>query len=112
MAGRFFGEVGFSEGTVETEPGIWEERIVETQLFGEVVQHVTQIRNGDVINSDISVSSSIRVVADAYANDHISAVRYVKWAGTRWEVTEVVPQSPRLLLRLGGVYNGPTPETP
>jgi hypothetical protein len=46
-------------------------------------------------------------VSDAHANEHFFAIRYVDWAGTRWEVTDVEVQSPRLLLRLGGTYNGP-----
>jgi hypothetical protein len=34
-------------------------------------------------------------------------MRYVEWLGTLWVVTNVEVQSPRLLLTLGGVYNGP-----
>lgn len=112
MAGKFSGAVGFSEGTFETEPGVWEERIVERKLYGDVVRNATQIREGEYVNSDISVNNSIRVVADAYANDHLSAVRYVNWAGALWMVAEVTVESPRLVLRLGGVYNGPTATTP
>jgi hypothetical protein len=48
-------------------------------------------------------------MADAYANEHFFAIRYVEWAGVLWTVSMVEVQSPRLLLRLGEVYNGPTP---
>jgi hypothetical protein len=36
-------------------------------------------------------------------------MRYVEWAGVRWDVTDVEVQRPRLILRLGGVYHGPLP---
>jgi hypothetical protein len=45
-------------------------------------------------------------VADAYANEHYFAIRYVEWAGVRWTVQDVEVQHPRLILRLGEVYNG------
>jgi hypothetical protein len=36
-------------------------------------------------------------------------MRYVEWAGVRWTVQDVEVQRPRLLLRLGEVYNGKSP---
>lgn len=107
---RFYGKVGYGV-TVETSPGVHEDQIVEFSYFGDVVRNSLKFREGESVNNDLSVSNSISVVADAYANKHFSTVRYVEWAGTLWTVSEVEVQSPRLLLRLGGVYNGPRPET-
>jgi hypothetical protein len=64
------------------------------------------------VNNDLTVSNSISIIADAYANEHFFAIRYVDWAGALWTVSEIEIQSPRLILRLGGVYNGPRPEAP
>ncbi|QNN98180.1 hypothetical protein SEA_MAYA_15 [Streptomyces phage Maya] len=97
--------------TVETSPGVHEDQIAEFSYFGDVVRNSLKFREGESVNNDLSVSNSISVVADAYANEHFFAIRYVEWAGTLWTVSEVEVQSPRLLLRLGGVYNGPRPET-
>ena len=108
---RFYGPVGYGE-TVETAPGVWEDQIIEALYFGDVVRNTRQLREGEFLNNDLSVNNSISIVADPYANEHFFAIRYVKWAGTRWSITEVEVQSPRLILRLGGVYNGPTPPTP
>ncbi|QAY16313.1 hypothetical protein SEA_NAMO_15 [Streptomyces phage Namo] len=88
-----------------------EDQITEFPYFGDVVRNSLKFREGESVNNDLSVSNSISVVADAYANEHFFAIRYVEWAGTLWTVSEVEVQSPRLLLRLGGVYNGPRPET-
>lgn len=106
---KFFGVVGYSEGQVETSPGTWEERIVEKSYYGDVVRNTRQLETGDKVNNDLTVNNSISIVADAYANHHFFAMRYVKWAGALWIISDVEVQSPRLLLRLGGVYNGPTP---
>jgi hypothetical protein len=109
---KFSGVVGYNHGTVETKPGVWEANIVEKSYFGDVVRNTRQLKDGEKVNNDLTVSNSISVVADAYANEHFFAIRYLRWAGTLWTVTDVEVQSPRLLLRLGGVYNGPTPGTP
>ena len=105
---KFYGAVGYGE-SVKTAPGVFEDVVVERSYYGDVLRNTRQFRDGDTLNNDITVQNSISIVADAYASDHFFAIRYVEWAGTRWTVTDVEVQSPRLLLRLGGVYNGPVP---
>ena len=108
---KFFGKVGYGQ-TVDRQNGIWEDEIIERKLYGDVVRNTRRLVSGDEVNSDLSTGNSISVVADTYANEHIFAIRYVEWAGALWTVTDVEVQSPRLILRLGGVYNGPTPTPP
>ena len=105
---RFFGRIGYGE-PVETAPGVWVDNIVEYSYYGNVIRNSRNLREGEYLNPDLSVQNSISIVADAYANEHFFAIRYVEWAGTLWTVSSVEVQSPRLLLRLGEVYNGPTP---
>jgi hypothetical protein len=108
---RFFGIVGYGE-PVETAPGVWVDNIVEYSYYGDVVRNSRELRQGQFLNDDLSVQNSISIVADAYANEHFFAIRYVEWAGTLWTVDSVDVLIPRLLLRLGKVYNGPTPAAP
>lgn len=109
---RYFGEIGYADGVVETAPGVREEQIVEYQYFGDVIRNTRRLQDGTNVNDDISVSNSISIVADAYANEHFFAMRYIRWQGALWKVSDVEVQSPRLILRLGGVYNGPTAPSP
>lgn len=104
---RFYGEVGYGT-TVEKRPGVWVDDIVEYSYFGDVVRNTRRLENGQSVNDNLSVGNSISIVADAYAREHIFAMRYVKWQGALWKIQEVEVVRPRLLLRLGGVYNGPT----
>lgn len=105
---RFHGKVGYGS-TVETTPGVHVETIVERDYYGDILRNSRQLRQGEQVNPDITVGHSISIVADAYARGHYFAIRYVEWAGARWVVSEVEVQHPRLILRLGEVYNGPTP---
>ena len=108
---RFSGKVGYGV-TVETSPGVHEDQIHERSHFGDVVRNSVKFQAGESVNNDLSVSNSVSIVADAYANEHFFAIRYVEWGGALWSVSDIEVQPPRLLLRLGGVYNGPRPETP
>ena len=108
---RFFGAIGYSV-TEETAPGVHKEIITEKPYYGDVVRSTRELREGEQINDDISVQNSISIVADAYANEHIFAMRYIRWQGVLWKITKVDVQRPRLVLRLGGVWNGHKDSTP
>lgn len=105
---RFYGRIGYGE-PVETSPGVWEDQIVEYLYSGDVIRNARNLREGENLPFDLNVQNQISIVADAYANEHFFSIKYVEWAGTLWTVSSVEVQSPRLLLRLGEVYNGPTP---
>lgn len=104
---KFFGKIGYGTSS-ETTPGVWEDTIVEREYYGDVIKNSRRLREGEQVSDDLTVGNSISIVADAYANEHFFAIRYVEWAGTLWKVQNVDVESPRLVLRLGGVYNGPT----
>ena len=103
---KFYGAIGYGT-TEETSPGVWSDVIVERYYRGDVVRNSRRLQEGQKVNDDLSVNNSISIVADAYASDNFFAIRYISWAGTLWVVSDVEVQRPRLLLRLGGVYNGP-----
>lgn len=103
---RFFGAVGYASGQVEQKPGVFVEQLVEKDYYGDILRNTRQLREGESVNNDLSVGNSISIVADAYANEHFHAIRFVEWAGVAWTVDDVEVQAPRLILRLGGVYNG------
>lgn len=102
---RFFGKVGYGE-VEDKGNGVHELEITHRMYSGDVVRNTKNFEVGEKVNNDFSVSNSISIVADSYAFEHFFAIRYVEWAGALWAVSSVEIQSPRLLLRLGGVYNG------
>lgn len=104
---KFYGNIGYGE-SVEIRSGVYEDVITEYPYYGDVVRNTRELTTGQSVNDDISVGNSISVVADAYAREHIFAMRYISWQGALWKIQGVEVVRPRLLLRLGGVYNGPT----
>lgn len=104
---KFYGQVGFAE-TQETRPGIWEEIITERNHYGDVLSNIRKLEPGQSINDDVTLNNKLSIVADPYAQQHFFAIRFVRWMGALWKVTNVEVQSPRLILTIGGIYNGPT----
>jgi len=107
---RFYGEVGY--GISEENPpdaGVWVDQITEFPYTGDVIRNTRKLEDGESLNNDISVGNSISIVADQYAIEHFFRIKYVRWMGVLWTVTNVEVRSPRLILSLGSVYNGPTP---
>ena len=104
---KFYGKVGYAE-TVETALGVWEEVIRTRKYYGDVQRYVRKLDNSSNVNDDVTVGNIISIIADAEAVDHFFAIRYVEWMGAKWKVTNVEVTPPRLILTLGGVYNGTT----
>lgn len=107
---KFYGEVGYGT-SVENPPGsgVWVDQIVEFPYSGDVVRSTRQLETTDKVNADIIVANSISIVADQYAVENFFNIKYVRWSGVLWTVSAVEVRSPRLILTLGSVYNGPTP---
>jgi hypothetical protein len=107
---KFFGKVGYGVAG-ETQNGVWVDQIKEVSYYGDVQRNTRRLTTDADLNSEIIVNNTISIVADPYALNHFHAIKYVEWAGALHTVTNVQVQSPRLLLELGGVYNGPAEAT-
>jgi len=101
---KFCGVIGYAV-TKETEPGIWEEQIVEVEYFGDVIRNTRRINAPGKVNDDISISNQISIIADPFANNNYHAMKYVVFMGAKWKVSEVTVEYPRLILSIGGLYN-------
>ena len=103
---KFYGPVGYAE-TIETVPGVWEEKIIERNYYGDLIRDSRRLQSGDQVLDSINIANEISIVADPYAYDHFHTMRYVAYMGTKWKITNVEVKYPRLILSVGGLYNGP-----
>ena len=102
---KWYGKIGFADH-VETSPGIWEENMIERSYYGDITRTSRSLQGSAEINDNISISVTISIVADPYANQHVFDMRYIEFQGALWKVSNVDVQFPRLNLTLGGLYNG------
>lgn len=102
---KFYGKIGYIE-TVEVEPGCWEEQVTERSYYGDLIRNTSRYQSSGGVNDDININNNISIIADPYANENFQHMRYAIFMGTKWKITNVEIQYPRILLTLGGVYNG------
>ena len=103
---KWFGKIGYAI-TAETEAGIWENAIVEREYFGDMTSDRWKRQNSGEVNDNINLANVISIVADPFAYQHCSKIAYVEIMGAKWKVSDIdASQRPRLILTVGGVYNG------
>lgn len=109
---KFYGPIGFV-ASEETFPGsgVWEDVAVERNYRGDVIRNIKRWDSSDKVNDNISFGNQFSIVADPYAMNNLFAIKYIKWLGSFWSINSVEVQQPRLLINIGGVYNGPTSGT-
>lgn len=103
---KWFGKVGYSD-TVENVPGVYAPKDTVHEYYGDVTRYSTRWNgNSESTNDDLTVNVQISIVADPFAIDNFYSMKWIEYMGAKWKITSVEPQFPRLLLTLGGVYNG------
>ena len=101
---KWCGVIGYAE-TLEIEPGVWSEEFTERKYYGDLLRNSRRLQGSQQVNDDITISNQISILADPYAVQHFHAIRYAELFGTKWKVSSVEVQYPRLILELGGIYN-------
>ena len=102
---KWYGKIGYADN-VEVEPGVREDSIVEHSYYGDLNRNTRSLQNSGGINDNINLSNEISIVADPYTSENFYKMRYVEFAGTKWKITNVEVKYPRLILSIGGVWNG------
>lgn len=108
---KYHGKIGFVVFREKT-PGEDVEVPEEREYFGDVLQITKRWDSAQQVNPNLNISNRISIVADPYAKENLFSIRYLFWMGTYWEVNQVSVEYPRLILSIGGVYNGPTVGSP
>lgn len=103
---KWHGKIGYIE-TVETAPGVWLPQTTERTYSGQIVRANTRWQQStESTNDDLNVNCQISILADPFAYHHFSSMKYIELMGAKWKITTVEPAYPRLILSIGGVYNG------
>jgi hypothetical protein len=102
---KFYGAIGYAVSK-EITPGIWKEQIEERKYCGDLLRNSSQYQTSDKLNDDVNISNEVSIIADPFAYQNFYSMRYIELMGSKWKITKVEVQYPRLILTIGGVYNG------
>ena len=104
---KFVGAVGF-ETLVEVRPSNWQSKIIERKYRGDITRVSRRLQSAEKVNDDVNISNEIEILSDAFAFENFSNIKYVVWMNTKWKVETITVEPPRLILEIGGVWNGKT----
>lgn len=109
---KFCGLIGYVDESLPVSPGLWEDKIIERPYFGDLVRNFGKHEPSGGVNDNTNIANEVSIVADPYAMEHFFAIKYVKFqipalAGV-WKVNTIEVSYPRLILTIGGLYNGDT----
>lgn len=110
---KFSGKVGFWKKDIETKPGVYKPGIVEKSYTGDVLNHSRRFQSTEnQQNENLKLTSRLSILSDLYMQQNWASIKYVSWNGVNWTVSSVdISPYPRVILELGGVYNGKTSTT-
>lgn len=111
MSNKWSGVIGYSKAS-EVRPGVYDYDITERKHVGDLVRNTRRTEDADRIVDERRLNNSVSLVADAFLMQNFADMVYITMFGTKWRVTTVEVVPPRLILQIGGVYNGPQPTPP
>ena len=103
---KWYGKVGYVK-SVQSAPSVWTNEETIKEYYGEVYRNSNQwTTNSDSTNDDFSVNHQISIIADPYACANCHFIKWAEFMGARWKVKSFEIKPPRLVLTVGGVWNG------
>lgn len=103
---KYAGKIGFVE-TSELKDGVSKDIIIEKPYRGDVLQssrYWSDASGNYQLNDDLMINNRISIVGDPYAMRNIYKMKYLEWNGTKWKITNVDVQYPRLILTISDVW--------
>ena len=102
---KLYTTIGFAPRFTLTAPGVWEEEVVTKNYYGELIRNTRRLENTGQVNDNVNINNRISIVADPYARENFHTMRWIQFMGSKWKISEVEVEYPRLILSIGGLYN-------
>lgn len=107
---KYSDNLGYVMPSVENPPGIWKpSEVTEKKARGDILNASVGLTSGDKLVDDITINNKLSIVMDPFINGNLERLKYVCMYGTRWEIKSISINRPRVILTIGGVYNGEIP---
>lgn len=106
--GKYHGFIGFGTNE-EKATDIWDDSIIERHYYGDIERNATRYSQSDTLSGDLQITNQFSIIGDTFAFRNYTRIRYITWQGERWMVSSVEEKYPRLIINIGGIFNGQTP---
>lgn len=101
---RFWGQVGLNRGEVETAPGVYEQKIEEVDVRGDI--RFQKVGWPQQTMNELTARHTLSIVTPEDSLIDFTEAVYICWQGRRWAVKSIEYKRPRVELAFGGIYHG------
>lgn len=102
---KFTGLVGYVTQE-ESVPGVWSPVEIPKKMKGDIIRQSSSSQNDSKVNSDVTLSHRVSLLGDAYTFNNYFSLKWIELNGHKWEIASVELQRPRIIVTLGGLWNG------
>ena len=102
---KYYGAIGYAIPT-ETAPGVWEDKTNEKNYRGDVILSQQRWQKSENFSDEFNLDNSISIIADEFAYANFGYIKYIVWHGQKWKIQSLAINRPRIVLQIGGIYNG------
>lgn len=103
---KWYGTIGFVEQS-QTAPGVWSDKVTERKYYGDIIRNSRGWSTpSEGTNDNLTLNNQISILSDSFAIEKFTYMKYAEIMGARWKITNIDIQYPRLVLTIGGIYNG------
>lgn len=102
---KFAGKIGIWLEDEEVSPGVWKPKIIEKPCTGDILRYNRRWQDPNTQNEVFTVNNQISILADLELYNNYASIKYVLWKGTKWRISSITDEYPRLIIELGGEYN-------
>lgn len=104
---KYSGKLGFVV-EAETEPGVYETVTNEVDVKGDIkgIAPGYTVNDSNSMNPEFNLKCKISFIASPQVLSNLGYMRYAIYKGQKWKVTSAIPNGPRIIITLGGLYNG------
>ena len=103
---RFSGLVGFVKMGKNPDTDIWSEESIEKRLTGDYLRVSGSFAERPYETDDVGVDHRISLLTTKYLSDNLNYLRYIVVGDTPYKVSSYEIPRQRVMVSLGGVYNG------
>ena len=113
---KFVGTLGVVKSQVEkiidgVPSGIFEDQVEDYLVAGDILQHTHRNDGSDKVNGEVTLQNRFSIYPPASLLEEMNqpnTALYLKVFGGCWKVTQFQVSPPRLILTVGGKYDGKT----
>lgn len=102
------GKIGFWLSDVEIKPSVYKSQIIEKPYIWEIINNIRRFQQAEnQQNDNLVLNNRLSIISDLFLQTNWPSIKYVLWNNVKWKVNSVdISSYPRVILELGGVYNG------